>query len=66
MSVLRKPDPTPEQIAAACAEIRAGWSAETYLARMRVDLRPRAWVPPGCVPEPEEEQRRTGPGYASR
>ncbi len=33
-------DPTPEQIAAACLLIQAGWSAREKLSRLRVDLRP--------------------------
>ena len=33
-------DPTPEQIAAACLEIKRGWTAEEKLKRLRVDLRP--------------------------
>jgi hypothetical protein len=33
-------DPSPEQIAAACREIRAGWSPEETLRRLRSDLRP--------------------------
>lgn len=33
----REPDPTPAEIAAACAEIRAGWTAEeTELARQGI------------------------------
>jgi hypothetical protein len=33
-------DPSPEQIAAACLEIQAGWSPEERMRRLRVDLRP--------------------------
>lgn len=38
----RKPwtaDPTPEEIAAACERIRAGWSAAERRRRLRVDWR---------------------------
>lgn len=34
------PDPSPEQIAAACLEIQATWSDRERLTRLRVDLRP--------------------------
>ncbi len=33
-------DPTPSEIAAACLEIQAGWTADEKLKRLRVDLRP--------------------------
>jgi hypothetical protein len=32
--------PSPEQIAAACAEIRAGWSDAERMKRLRFDWRP--------------------------
>lgn len=35
-----KQDPSPEEIAAECALIQAGWSAEERLKRMRSDWRP--------------------------
>jgi hypothetical protein len=35
-----KQDPTPEQIAAACLEIQAGWSERERMTRLRADLRP--------------------------
>jgi hypothetical protein len=35
-----KPDPTPEEIAAICLEIQAGWSDEARLKRLRIDWRP--------------------------
>lgn len=33
-------DPSPEEIAAACLEIQAGWSPAEKLRRMRSDMRP--------------------------
>lgn len=33
-------DPTPEEIAAACLEIQAGWTPAERMKRLRVDLRP--------------------------
>lgn len=36
----RTKDPSPAEIAAACLEIRSGWTAEEHHRRMRVDLRP--------------------------
>jgi hypothetical protein len=36
----RRTDPKPEQIEAACREIRATWSPQEMLKRLRVDLRP--------------------------
>jgi hypothetical protein len=36
----QNPDPTPEEIAAACLEIQRGWTAEEKLKRLRADLRP--------------------------
>ncbi len=33
-------DPTPEEIAAACLLIQAGWSEQEKLKRLRADLRP--------------------------
>lgn len=38
--------PTPDEIAERCAAIRAGWSDEVRLKRMRPDLRPLQWVCP--------------------
>ena len=35
-----KRDPTPQQIAAACLQIQAGWSPEVRLRRLRSDERP--------------------------
>lgn len=34
------PDPSPAEIALACAEIRSGWTASEHIKRMRPDLRP--------------------------
>lgn len=34
-------DPTPEEIAAMCLEIQAGWTPEQRLRRLRHDLRPQ-------------------------
>lgn len=36
----QNPDPTPEQIAAACLEIQRGWTADEKMKRLRPDLRP--------------------------
>ena len=36
--------PTPEEIRAKCAEIQAGWSKATELARRAIE--PRDWEPP--------------------
>jgi hypothetical protein len=36
----RRRDPSPDEIAAACREIRATWSPEETLKRLRADLRP--------------------------
>jgi hypothetical protein len=33
-------DPTPDEIAAACLEIQAGWTPDERLRRLRPDLRP--------------------------
>ena len=38
--------PDPEEIEAACAEIRVGWSPEERLKRLRVDWRPASWATP--------------------
>lgn len=35
-----KADPSPEEIAAACLEIQAGWSETERMKRLRADLRP--------------------------
>jgi len=35
-----KPDPSPEEIAAACAEIQSGWTPDGRLKRLRADERP--------------------------
>jgi len=35
-----KPDPSPEEIAAACAEIQSHWGANERLRRLRSDERP--------------------------
>lgn len=40
-------DPTPEEIRIACAEIRAEWTADEKLRRLRVDLRPTFTVADG-------------------
>lgn len=40
-------DPSPEEIAAACLEIQAGWSEREKLSRLRVDLRPTFTVADG-------------------
>jgi hypothetical protein len=37
---MKSKDPTPEQIAAACLLIQAGWSEAERLKRLRADLRP--------------------------
>jgi len=36
-----RPDPTPEQIALACAEIQRGWSDRERMSRLRSDWRPQ-------------------------
>lgn len=36
----RTTNPTPEEIAAACAEIQAGWTPAERLSRLRADWRP--------------------------
>lgn len=36
--------PDPEEIEAVCAAIRARWSPEETLRRLRVDWRPEAWT----------------------
>ncbi len=38
--------PTPEEIQARCAEIRAGWNDVTERSRRAVPERP--WTPPAC------------------
>jgi len=35
-----KPDPSPEEIAAACLQIQATWSPDERLRRLRFDERP--------------------------
>lgn len=40
-------DPSPEEIAAACLEIQAGWSDREKLSRLRPDLRPTFAVADG-------------------
>ena len=35
-----KPDPSPRELAQACAEIQSTWSADERLRRLRSDLRP--------------------------
>ena len=40
-------DPSPEQIAAACAEIQRGWSPDERLRRLRSDLRPQVLTADG-------------------
>ena len=40
-------DPTPSEIAAACIEIQAGWTAEEKLRRLRSDMRPTFTVADG-------------------
>lgn len=40
-------DPTPEEIALACAEIRAAWSDEEFAIRKAFNPdEPRRWTPP--------------------
>ena len=34
-------DPTPQEIAAACAAIQSEWSEQERLSRLRVDQRPQ-------------------------
>ncbi|TWT75513.1 hypothetical protein Pla123a_30220 [Posidoniimonas polymericola] len=41
-----KHTPDPEEIAAVCAEIRATWSPEETLRRIRPDWRPASWTAP--------------------
>lgn len=43
----RTPDPTPEQIAIACAEIRQGWSENEHRVRAGA-LAPVAWTIPAA------------------
>lgn len=43
---LDPPPPSPRQIAARCAEVRAEWSAVELLLRLRCDWRPLAWRVP--------------------
>jgi hypothetical protein len=43
----RMTDPTPEEIALACAEIQAAWSDEEFAVRKAFNPdEPRAWTPP--------------------
>jgi hypothetical protein len=37
---MKPQDPTPSEIAAACLEIQATWTAEEKMRRLRSDLRP--------------------------
>ena len=45
--------PSPEDIAAATAEIRRGWSDEEHAKRLRPDWRRREWEIPDGGPEGE-------------
>jgi len=36
----KKPDPTPRELALACAEIQSHWGADERLRRLRSDERP--------------------------
>ena len=59
------PDPTPEEIAAACKEIRKGWTASQRAARREGSWEPTPWELP-VVPEPEgfdSEMCFNDPGY---
>jgi hypothetical protein len=38
---MKTKDPSPEQIAAACLQIQAGWSERERMSRLRSDLRPQ-------------------------
>ena len=35
-----KPDPSPRDLSAACAEIQSGWTPDEAFKRLRADLRP--------------------------
>jgi len=35
-----KPDPSPEEIAAACLQIQSHWTPDERFRRLRADLRP--------------------------
>lgn len=37
----RRTDPTPDEIAERCSEIRSTWSADELVSRLRADLRPQ-------------------------
>jgi hypothetical protein len=37
----KRTDPTPDEIAERCSEIRSTWSADETLKRLRADLRPQ-------------------------
>lgn len=41
--------PTPEQIAAAAAEIRAGWTESERQRRVVGNSNPQPWTPPQIV-----------------
>lgn len=46
--VYSEPPPSPAEIAERCAAIRAEWSDEVRIERMRPDLRPQRWEVPGA------------------
>jgi hypothetical protein len=39
--------PTPEEIAAACRQIREEWTEEEFY--LRAGVRRGGWLPPGCL-----------------
>lgn len=47
-----KPDPTPEEIAAKCAEIRARWTPRQVKRQQRPEYVPRVFTPV----EPERDR----------
>ncbi|MDZ4684517.1 MAG: hypothetical protein SH850_05460 [Planctomycetaceae bacterium] len=44
-----EPPPTPQEIAERAAEIRAEWTDEVRIDRMRPDHRPLPWVVPSVT-----------------
>lgn len=54
--------PTEAEIAAACAEIRAGWTDQEHESRCVTPGRV-AWRPPGCDRNSEVVERPTMAGF---
>ena len=54
----QKPDyePTPAQIRSETAAIRVTWDEREHWRRMRADMRPDGWTPPGTRESVELEQ----------